>query len=197
MEFNILICGVGGQGTILASYILGNAALKDGHKVRLGEIHGMAQRGGSVVSHVRIGEDVYGSMIPEDRADIILGFEPLEALRNLSSLKENGVVILNTEKINPISVSLGEKEYPPLDEILSKLSEKGKVYDFNATEIATNIGNPVVMNMVMLGALSVIEIPIKNETLLETMKTILSKKLEMNMKAFDEGRKAIKSLVKK
>ncbi len=195
MEFNILICGVGGQGTILASYVLGNAALKDGHKVRLGEIHGMAQRGGSVVSHVRMGDEVYGTVIPEGKADIIVAFEPLEALRNLSYLKNGGKTILNTEQINPISVSLGESEYPPLDEILSNLSEKGKVYHFNATEIAKKVGNQVTMNMVMMGALSLLETPIKNETLLETIVSVLSKKAEINMKAFEAGRKKMESIM--
>lgn len=195
MEFNILICGVGGQGTILAAYVLGNAALKEGHKVRLGEIHGMAQRGGSVVSHVRMGDEVYGSVIPQGKADILIAFEPLEALRNSSYLKKGGKIILNIEKINPISVSLGECEYPPIDEILFSLSEKGKVYHFNATEIAKGLGNQVVMNMVLLGALSLLEIPIKNETLLDTIKETLSKKAEINLKAFEAGRKKIESLL--
>ena len=191
MEFNILICGVGGQGTILASYVLGNAALKEGFKVRLGEIHGMAQRGGSVVSHVRMGDEVYGSVIPLEKADVIIAFEPLEALRNISSLKKGGKVILNTERINPISVSLGESEYPQIQEIISTLSEKGKVYSFNATEIAKKIGNQVTMNMVMIGALSFLEIPIKDETLLETINLVLGKKAELNIKAFEAGRKKI------
>jgi len=191
MEFNILICGVGGQGTILASYVLGNAALKEGFKVRLGEIHGMAQRGGSVVSHVRMGDEVYGSVIPLEKADVIIAFEPLEALRNISSLKKGGKVILNTERINPISVSLGESEYPQIEEIISTLSEKGKVYSFNATEIAKKIGNQVTMNMVMIGALSFLETPIKNETLLETINLVLGKKAELNIKAFEAGRKKI------
>jgi len=191
MEFNILICGVGGQGTILASYVLGNAALKEGLKVRLGEIHGMAQRGGSVVSHVRMGDEVYGSVIPLEKADVIIAFEPLEALRNISSLKKGGKVILNTERINPISVSLGESEYPQIQEIISTLSEKGKVYSFNATEIAKKIGNQVTMNMVMIGALSFLETPIKNETLLETINLVLGKKAELNIKAFEAGRKKI------
>lgn len=191
MEFNILICGVGGQGTILASYVLGNAALKEGLKVRLGEIHGMAQRGGSVVSHVRMGDEVYGSVIPLEKADVIIAFEPLEALRNISSLKKGGKVILNTERMNPISVSLGESEYPQIEEIISTLSEKGKVYSFNATEIAKKIGNQVTMNMVMIGALSFLETPIKNETLLETINLVLGKKAELNIKAFEAGRKKI------
>jgi len=195
MEFNILICGVGGQGTILASYVLGNAALKEGYKVRLGEIHGMAQRGGSVVSHVRIGDQVYGSVIPHGRADILMAFEPLEALRNISYLKKDGKTILNTEKINPISVSLGECEYPPTDEIISNLSEKGKVYPFNATEIAKGVGNQLTMNMVMMGALSLLETPIKNETLLETMVSVLSKKADINIKAFEAGRKKMEILI--
>ena len=195
MEFNILICGVGGQGTILASYVLGNAALKEGYKVRLGEIHGMAQRGGSVVSHVRMGDEVYGSVIPQGKADIIIAFEPLEALRNISYLKKDGKVILNTERINPITVSLGESDYPPIDEILFNLSEKGKVYHFNATEIAKSVGNQVTMNMVMMGALSLLETPIKNETLLETIVSVLSKKAEINLKAFEAGRKKMESLI--
>jgi indolepyruvate ferredoxin oxidoreductase beta subunit len=195
MEFNILICGVGGQGTILASYVLGNAALKEGYKVRLGEIHGMAQRGGSVVSHVRMGDQVYGSVIPQGQADIILAFEPLEALRNISYLKKGGKTILNTERINPITVSLGECDYPPTDEILFNLSEKGKVYHFNATEIAKSLGNQVIMNMVMMGALSILESPIKNETLLETMVSVLAKKADINIKAFEAGRKKMESLI--
>ncbi|KYC48218.1 MAG: Indolepyruvate oxidoreductase subunit IorB [Candidatus Methanofastidiosum methylothiophilum] len=195
MEFNILICGVGGQGTILSSYVLGNAALKDGYKVRLGEIHGMAQRGGSVVSHVRMGDEVYGSVIPQGKADIIIAFEPLEALRNVSYLKKGGKIILNTERINPISVSLGECDYPPIDEILFTLSEKGKVYHFNATEIAKSLGNQVIMNMVLVGALSLLETPLKNETLLETIVSVLSKKAEINMKAFEAGRKKMESIL--
>ncbi|NMC60905.1 MAG: indolepyruvate ferredoxin oxidoreductase subunit beta [Candidatus Methanofastidiosa archaeon] len=194
MEFNILICGVGGQGTILASYVLGNAALKEGYKVRLGEIHGMAQRGGSVVSHVRMGDDVYGSVIPQGKADIILAFEPLEALRNISSLKKGGKIILNIERINPISVSLGESEYPRIDEILFNLSERGKVYHFNATEIAKSVGNQVTMNMVMIGALSFLETPLKNETLIQTIEEVLSKKIEINLKAFEAGRKKMESI---
>jgi indolepyruvate ferredoxin oxidoreductase beta subunit len=195
MEFNILICGVGGQGTILSSYVLGNAALKDGHKVRLGEIHGMAQRGGSVTSHVRMGDEVFGSVIPQGKADILIAFEPLEALRNISYLKKDGKIILNTEKINPISVSLGECEYPPMDEILFILSEKGKVYHFNATQIAKTVGNQVTMNMVLIGALSLLEIPIKNETLLETIVSVLSKKAEININAFEAGRKKMESIM--
>jgi len=155
----------------------------------------MAQRGGSVVSHVRMGDEVYGTVIPEGKADIIVAFEPLEALRNLSYLKNGGKTILNTEQINPISVSLGESEYPPLDEILSNLSEKGKVYHFNATEIAKKVGNQVTMNMVMMGALSLLETPIKNETLLETIVYVLSKKAEINMKAFEAGRKKMENLL--
>ncbi len=195
MEYNILICGVGGQGTILAAYVLGNAALKEGYKVRLGEIHGMAQRGGSVISHVRMGDDVYGSVIPQGKADIIIAFEPLEALRNLSYLKKDGKILLNTEILNPVSVSLGECDYPPIDEILFNLSEKGKVYHFNATEVAKNLGNTITMNMVMIGALSLLDIPIKNETLLETITSVLAKKSEINLKAFEAGRKKMEILL--
>lgn len=195
MEYNILICGVGGQGTILAAYVLGNAALKEGYKVRLGEIHGMAQRGGSVVSHVRMGEEVYGSVIPQNKADIIVAFEPLEALRNISYLKKGGIVLMNAERINPVSVSLGECDYPPIDEILFNLSEKGKVYHFNATEIAKNLGNTITMNIVMIGALSTLDIPIKNETLLETITSVLAKKSDLNLKAFEAGRKKMDVLL--
>ncbi len=195
MEYNILICGVGGQGTILAAYVLGNTALKEGYKVRLGEIHGMAQRGGSVISHVRMGDDVYGSVIPQGKADIIIAFEPLEALINLSYLKKDGKILLNTEILNPVSVSLGECDYPPIDEILFNLSEKGKVYHFNATEVAKNLGNTITMNMVMIGALSLLDIPIKNETLLETITSVLAKKSEINLKAFEAGRKKMEILL--
>ncbi|KYC54182.1 MAG: Indolepyruvate oxidoreductase subunit IorB [Candidatus Methanofastidiosum methylothiophilum] len=143
---------------------------------------------------MRIGDEVYGTVIPTGKADIILAFEPLEALRNISFLKKGGKIILNTERINPISVSLGESDYPPIDEILFNLSERGKVFHFNATEIAKNIGNQVTMNMVMIGAMSFIETPIKNETLLETIQIVLSNKADINLKAFDAGRKKMESI---
>ncbi|WP_456450077.1 indolepyruvate oxidoreductase subunit beta, partial [Palaeococcus sp. (in: euryarchaeotes)] len=116
-EYNIVITGVGGQGVLTASQILGWAALKAGHKTRVGEVHGMSQRFGSVIAYVRFGEDVYGAMVPEGKADVILSFEPVEALRYINYLKEGGLVITNSKSILPIQVSMGMATYPTEEEM--------------------------------------------------------------------------------
>ena len=119
-EFNILITGVGGQGVILMSELLGKAAIDDGLTVRGSEILGMAVRGGSVTSIVRVGEDVYGPLIPAGKCDIIIGMEPSEVLRNAGFLSKSSLVILNTVPIIPFTVSLGQSGYPSLEQVLEK-----------------------------------------------------------------------------
>ena len=120
-EFNIVLAGVGGQGILLASQILGVSAVKEGFNVRVSEIHGMAQRGGAVVSHVRIGEKVHSPTVLEGDADVILGFEPLEALRNMKYASQKSLVIISKETIVPTGFSLEPVQYPSFDEIVAKL----------------------------------------------------------------------------
>ncbi len=189
-EVNILIVGVGGQGIILISELLGKAAVADGLSVRGSEVMGMAVRGGSVVSTVRIGSEVYGPLIPVGKGDILIGLEPVEALRNVVYLSKSGLVILNTETVVPFTVSLGESEYPVLDKIIENLKRvTNKVIALDAPQIAEEAGSPLAANIVMLGALFAAgQLPIKIEKMKEAIKARFSSKLApVNMKAFALG----------
>ena len=182
--------GVGGQGIILMSELLGNAAVKDGLKVRGSEVLGMAVRGGSVVSTVRIGYEVYGPLIPIGKCDILVGMEPAEALRNLSYLSKSGLAILNTQRIIPYTVPLGQSKYPSLEKIVEQLGRVAqKVVTLNAVQIAEEAGAPLSANIVMLGAVFGIErLPVKMETIKGTIRARFSAKLApINLKAFDLG----------
>ncbi len=149
---NILLVGVGGQGIILASEIMADVFLEAGFDVKKSEVHGMAQRGGSVSTHVRFGAKVYSPLIKEGEADIFLAFEELEALRYLSFLTPRPVVLLNEQRLNPPSVSLGTEEYPAnVREILSHRS--GKFKSLPAVELARRAGDVRAANVVLLGAL--------------------------------------------
>ncbi len=198
-EYNIVITGVGGQGVLTAANILGWAALHAGYKVRLGEVHGMSQRFGSVISYVRFGEDVYGSMVPEGKADVMLSFEPVEALRYINYLKEGGMVVVNTKPIVPVQVSMGMASYPSLEEIRKVFEEefKAKWIGFNAEELAEQAGHVVTTNTVLIGALTQIpEFPLDAEHVREVIKiTIPPKAVDINMKAFDLGIKAAKEIL--
>ena len=125
---NIMIVGVGGQGTLLTSRIIGNLALGEGYDVKISEVHGMAQRGGSVVTYVRFGERVYGPTVEEGTADVLLAFERLEALRYAHYLKKGGVIVLNDCKINPITVTIGSAQYP--ENIVEELQKDCVVYSY-------------------------------------------------------------------
>ena len=189
-EFNIVLAGVGGQGILLASQILGVSAVKEGFNVRVSEIHGMAQRGGAVVSHVRIGEKVHSPTVLEGDADVILGFEPLEALRNMKYASQKTLVIISKETIVPTGFSLEPVQYPSFDEIVAKIrifTEKLVVID--ALELARKAGSSITRNVVLLGALAACNVlPIRTETLRETIKELVRPAyLEMNLKAFNLG----------
>ena len=189
-EFNILLGGVGGQGVILMSELLGRSAIADGLRVRGSEILGMAVRGGSVTSVIRIGEDVYGPLIPQGKCDVLIGMEPSEGLRNASYLSKSGSVILNTTPIIPFTVSLGQSTYPSLDQILEKLnSVAGKVITLNAAEIAKEAGSLLSANIVMLGALfGTGLLPLKIATIKEAVQSRFPAKVApVNIKAFDLG----------
>ncbi|MBS3815619.1 MAG: indolepyruvate oxidoreductase subunit beta [Hadesarchaea archaeon] len=196
-EASIVIAGVGGQGSIRASHIVANAAIEEGLHARVGETFGAAMRGGSVASHVRIGEEIYSPLNPKNGAEVILSLEPMEGLRNaVQFLSKDGLFLTNTETWSPYDVNIGEAEYPSVSSIKESVKKIGKVkiLDFNATELAQKAGNIRTMNVVMLGALeSTGKLPIDSNTLKETIKANVPKGTEeANMNAFELGIKAIK-----
>lgn len=152
MSTSTLLCGVGGQGTVLASRLIAYAAMEKGMKARTAETIGMAQRGGSVVSHVRVGNDVYSPLIPYGTADVIIGFEPAEAVRCLPYLKEGGVVAVSTKAVQPVTASLTGASFSA-DEMLSYLkSHCGKLIIVDTDAECAKLGSSKVMNAVLLGA---------------------------------------------
>lgn len=183
---NILIVGVGGQGTLLTSRILGHLAIELGYDVKLSEVHGMSQRGGSVVTHVRYGEKVHSPLVEVGKADIILSFEKLEALRFKHFLKKDGVLIVNTQEIDPMPVITGASEYP--DDIMEQLeNEVEKVIKCDALSMARQLGNIRVVNTILLGLLAK-NMPVDKNKWIETIKTTVPKKtIELNIKAFELG----------
>lgn len=189
-KVDLLITGVGGQGAILASDIIGKAAVISGLPIRAAETHGMAQRGGSVVNHIRLGTDL-GSMIPKKGADIMLALEPMEAVRYLDFLKDGGIIIVNTQPIVPVTVTSGFASYPEIQEILDVLSEKYIVKAFNADKLAYEAGSRLAMNVTMVGAVSGY-LPISKEDLIESVKALVPQKtVEINIRAFEMGRKKV------
>jgi indolepyruvate ferredoxin oxidoreductase beta subunit len=186
-DFDLVIAGVGGQGTILASDIIGRAAVREGLSIRAAETHGMAQRGGSVVNHIRIGCTL-GSMIPLGGADVLLALEPSEALRYLDYLAEDGVVIVNTEPILPVTVTSGLCSYPDVGEIMASLQGKRKVVGFNATKLAIEAGNAQAMNVIMVGAISNY-LPLSPDIMLGCVRELVPPKtVDVNVRAFELGR---------
>ena len=152
MAKSILLVGVGGQGTILAGKILSQALLGGGYDVKMSEIHGMSQRGGSVSTHVRYGDKIESPVIERGGADIIVGFELMEALRWLEYLSVDGSLIVNNYQLNPMPVLVGKAEYPA--NLLEKLQENARTIFFNAFDEAKNVGDPRTMNILLLGAAS-------------------------------------------
>lgn len=194
-EASLVIAGVGGQGSIRASHIVAIAAIEDGLHARVGETFGAAMRGGSVASHVRIGEEIYSPLNPENGAEIILALEPMEGLRNaVKFLSKDGLFLTNTETWIPYDVNIGMAEYPPVDKIKKAVKKSGaEVIDFDATSLAQEAGNIRTMNVVMLGALDKTgKLPIKTKTLKKTIKENVPKGTEdVNMEAFKLGSKTI------
>lgn len=189
----IVVIGVGGQGNLLATNLLGEAALTLGMPVVASEIHGMAQRGGIVESAVLLG-DISSPIISPGESDVFLSFEPLETLRGLSKCNRKTVVITNTRSMQPFTAALGQGVYPPLEEMMSLIKAKiDKVIAFDGSALAEKAGNPLSLNMVMLGALIGSEtIPISAADMKETISTSTKKAfLESNLKAFDLGFAAV------
>lgn len=194
-EFNIVLVGVGGQGTILAAKILGAAAVKDGLNVRVSEIHGMAQRGGAVTSNVRIGEKVLSSTVTEGQVDVLLGFEPLETIRNLKFVSERTLVIMSDERVPPTELAAKKVAYPGLDEIVKKIHLfTRKLLVVHAENLAKEAGSILTRNIVLLGAMaSVGKIPVRIESIKEALKELVPKKhLETNLEAFRLGFECVK-----
>jgi indolepyruvate ferredoxin oxidoreductase beta subunit len=198
-EFNIVLAGVGGQGTLLAAEVIGTAAVTDGLNVRVSEIHGMAQRGGAVVSNVRIGEGVHASSVLEGQADVLLGFEPLETVRNLKSASEKTLIIMNADRIPPTELAANNLKYPSLEEVLVKIHLfTRKVAVVEAAELAMKAGSRLAQNSVLLGALAAVEeFPVKAESLVEALRELVPKKhVEMNVRAFELGRESVRKEMK-
>ncbi len=182
---NIMVVGVGGQGTLLTSRIIGKTALGTGLDVKLSEVHGMAQRGGSVVTFVRFGEKVYEPVVEEGNVDVLIAFERLEALRYAHFLKKDGVLVVNDCKILPMTVVTGQKEYPV--EIIKKLKAEHSVYSIDGAEVAKRLGNPKVLNTVVLGLAARI-IGFTEKQWLDTLQaTVPPKTIDLNVLAFKAG----------
>ena len=193
--YNIYISGVGGQGIIKTSTVLGEAAMKSSMPVVMSEVHGLAQRGGSVSTELKIG-DAYSPIIEYGSADLLISFEPIEALRAIPKLSQKTSVIVNTSTIYPFNINAGEFSYPNIEDIISELSNKSlKVFAFNADKIAKESGHLLSMNMVMLGGAAAVKgFPLKKEIVIDSMKANLPEKsLDINLSAFERGFDSIKS----
>lgn len=195
-EFNVIFAGVGGQGIILSSDVLGTAAIMAGLNSRGSEVLGMSQRGGSVASHVRMGSSVYGPLIPEGKGDVLMGFEPTEALRNVMLLSRTGLIIVNMRPIIPHTVSLGINLYPNVDDVIGKLKQYARTIAFNATELAKKAGGAVAVNMVMLGALCGSgKLPIEREIMLKAIELRAPKvTIRVNRTAFKLGYEKVQQI---
>jgi len=187
---NIILCGVGGQGTVLASSILSQGLIATGYDVKMTEIHGMAQRGGSVTTQVRYGQEVYAPLIGKGSADLIVAFEKMEAYRQLPLLKPDGKVVVNDYKIPSSTVLAGDEVYPK--QILDELKKLANVDVLQADVMAQELGNPKVMNVILLGAL-VRKMGLEKETDWDTIikENVKPKFAVLNMEAFRIGTKAV------
>lgn len=190
-SFDVLIVGIGGQGTILASNVLGEACLIEGIPVRGVETHGMAQRGGSVESHVRIG-GVHGPLIPPGGADLMIALDLMEAVRYRHYLKANGAIVVNDQTVVPTSVFTQKLPMPSRDDLVAAL-EGHRTAVVDAAALAAGAGNPIVQNVVMLGAASSY-LPLKEASVRKAVsRSVPAKTLDLNLRAFDLGRKAVRS----
>ena len=194
-KVDLMVIGVGGQGIILSSDIIGEAALAEGYDVKKTDTLGMAQRGGSVVSHMRLAPEVWSPLAQEGKVDLILAFEKLEAVRWGYYLRPGGIVIVNNQALPPLAVSLGEERYPGDEEIIAALKQgTDRVYFVDGTRRAMELGNVKTLNIFMLGCISLF-MPLK----LSTWKASIGQHLpaglhQINLAAFEQGRKEIRSV---
>lgn len=187
---NVMIVGVGGQGSLLASKLLGHVMLKKGVDVKVSEVHGMSQRGGSVVTYVRFGDKVYSPIIDKGEADYIISFETLEAARYMTNLKPGGQVIVNDQQMDPMPVITGAATYP--EGLIDKMKDAGaKVDAIDALGIAIEAGSAKAANVVLMGRFSTYFTDVTEAEWLEALEECVPPKfIELNKKAFDLGRKA-------
>jgi indolepyruvate ferredoxin oxidoreductase beta subunit len=192
-KINIVLTGVGGQGVITAANILGKAAVKAGINVFVSEVHGMAQRGGSVNCTVRLG-NVSGPLVPGGTADVILSTEPIEALRYIHYANSQTKIITDSIPVVPFTVSVGMEKYPDVNKVFKELDSYGKLSKIDAVKLAKDAGALITKNIVMLGALAGTDVlPFKKEVLLDTiLDNVPAKFRDMNKKAFENGYNAIK-----
>ncbi len=183
---SIMIVGVGGQGSLLASKLLGRLLMDEGYDVKVSEVHGMSQRGGSVVTYVRFGDKVYSPVVTEGEADIIIAFEKLEAGRYAKYLKKDGTIVVNTQQIDPMPVIIGAAEYPT--EVLTEIADKGlNVESMDALSLAIKAGSPKAVNIVLMGkAAKYFDIPYES-WISAIENTVAPKFVEMNKVAFELG----------
>lgn len=197
---NFLLCGVGGQGTVLASDVLVNVGLAAGLDAKQAEVHGMSQRGGSVTSHVRWGAQIHSPIVGLGEADVLLAFEKLEALRNLRALCPGGLALINNQAIVPLTVTSGGQTYPADEEIRAAFAaQTGRVYFVEGERLAEELGNLRVANVVLLGALSALleagdllsDLKVDADTWLKVItERVPARHVELNRKAFQAGREA-------
>lgn len=190
-EIDVVMSGVGGQGILVASDVLSLVAMHAGFDAKKSEVHGMAQRGGSVVSQVRFGEKIYSPLISPGKADLILAFEKLEAVRYLDMLKPNGFLVINEQQITPLTVFFSDIPYPESVEVICRKKTEN-IATFEGIKIAEELGNQRVLNTVMLGALSNFLQFEESHWLKAIEERVPPKTMELNRKAFEAGRKAMK-----
>lgn len=184
------IVGVGGQGILLSSQVIGKAALKDDLDVFMSEVHGMAQRGGVVVTTAKIGEEIHSPLIGDGDADAILSFEPVEAYRAIKKASKDTWIVTNDSPIVPFTVSVGNEEYPSVDDLFESIEEEtDRLVRVDAEMLAKEAGAAITQNIVMIGAITATEIlPLSKEKMIESVKDNVPEKfLDVNLKAFEKG----------
>ncbi len=190
LTYSIVLAGVGGQGVLFLSRVLGQAALDSDLEVKVAEIHGMAQRGGSVTSTVRFGKEVFSPTVPQGEADLIVALEPIEALRNIGYANSETLIVLSTNIIAPPGTYLSKEKYPDIANIVNSLRRVSKdVLTIDALELAVKAGNPATQNTVILGLVSASgKLPLEADAIKKSILSLTQKKFqEVNLKAFDLG----------
>jgi indolepyruvate ferredoxin oxidoreductase beta subunit len=199
MEYNIIISGIGGQGVLTVARILGEAALYSGIKVRMSEVHGLSQRFGSLFAHVRMGDQVYGGLVPMGKGNMLLALEPAESLRYMHYMKKGGALVLNKNPIEPPQVSMGLFNYPNLLKIKDIATEKFglRVIEVDAKKIAAEAGGELAQNSAMLGAaLEIPGFPLTREAIVYAVRKVISSRYaHINIKAIDLGSEETKKIV--
>ncbi len=190
MKYSIQIVGVGGQGVLLASMVLGNAAMEAGYDVAMSEVHGMAQRGGSVLCTLRFGDGVISPLESVGGADLLMGFEPAETCRNIGLCNKDSQVVMNLDPVLPSMVAAGFETYPEIDDLVKSLKKvTSNISTIGATELAVKAGKAVAANAVMIGAVAAVKgFPLSKDLLRKTLAdNVPLKFLDLNLKAFDLG----------